>query len=116
MEIYFRTNKLEKNCNSYQNAVKVWGERSARRLVQRLNELRAAENLSVISHLPPARLHALEGDRLGTYAVDLVHPLRLVFRIDQEPLPHTQDGGVDRTQVTQIMILEVEDYHGKQKR
>lgn len=53
MEISFKTNKLAKYCNSYQNAVKMWGEPMAKKIVQRLNELRAANDLSVISHLPP---------------------------------------------------------------
>jgi putative killer suppression protein higA len=67
----------------------------------------------VISHLPPPRLHKLEGERSGEYAVDLVHPLRLIFKINQTPIPLLSDGGVDRSKVTKIMILEVEDYHGK---
>lgn len=116
MEISFKTNKLAKHCNSYQNAVKMWGEPMAKKIVQRLNELRAANDLSVISHLPPPRLHELIGKRDDEYAVDLVHPARLIFKVDQSPLPVLADGGVDRSKVTSIMIVEVEDYHGKQKR
>lgn len=116
MDIVFKTSKLEKNCNNYQAAVRAWGEPMARKLVQRLNEFRAADTLSVISHLPPPRLHKLDGRRGDEYAVDLVHPARLIFRIHQEPIPLCLDGGVDRSKVTSIMIVEVEDYHGKQKR
>lgn len=116
MESSFKTNKLAKHCNSYQNAVKMWGEPMAKKIIQRLNELRAANDLSVISHLPPPRLHELIGTRDDEYAVDLVHPARLIFKVDQSSLPMLADGGVDRSMITSIMILEVEDYHGKQKR
>ncbi|MFC2500431.1 hypothetical protein [Selenomonas noxia] len=116
MNIAFKTNKLEKTCNNHQAAIKTWGEQIARKIVQRLNEFRAADTLAVISHLPPPRLHKLKGKREGEYAVDLVQPVRLIFKVDQSPLPLLTDGGVDHSMVTSIMILEVEDYHGKQKR
>lgn len=115
MEITFKTNKLERCCNNYKVAVKSLGEQTAKKLIQRLNELRAADDLSMISHLPPPRLHSINGIRPGCFAVDLGHPMRLVFTIDQAPIPRAADGGIDHAHVVRIMILQVEDYHGKQK-
>lgn len=58
-----------------------------------------------------SRRHQLRGDRDEQYAVDLVHPCRLVFEPNHEPLPRRQDGGVDTDQVTAITIIDVIDYH-----
>ena len=57
------------------------------------------------------RLHPLSGDRAGQFAVTLVHPYRLVFRPNHNPVPLGNDGGIDARQVTLIMIMEVVDYH-----
>ena len=60
---------------------------------------------------PPERRHQLRRDRDEQYAVDLVHPYRLVFEPYHEPLPRRGDGGVDTDLVTAIRIVEVVDYH-----
>jgi len=59
-----------------------------------------------------ARCHPLRGNLKGLYAVDLIHPYRLLFKPDHEPLPLLNDGGLDITKVTQIIITELKiDYH-----
>ena len=50
-------------------------------------------------------------DRQGQLAVDLVHPKRLVFEPDHDPLPTNAAGGLDWSQVTAIVIVEIVDYH-----
>ncbi len=115
MEITFKTNKLQKCCNNESEGTKVWGERIARKVFRRLMELRAAQNLAQISHLPPPKLHSINGIRKGCFAVYTEHPHRLIFKPNHEPVPHLPDGGVDKANVTRILILEVEDYHGKRK-
>ena len=116
MDIYFNSEKLQKNCNSEKLSVKKWGPEMAKLIQQRLMELRAADCLSDISNLPPPRCHMLDGNRDGCFAVDLKDPFRLVFEPLHNPLPLKDDGGIDRTRVTSILILEVVNYHGKQKR
>ena len=59
----------------------------------------------------PERRHLLSSGRRGQYAVDLVHPYRLVFEPDHDPVPRTADGGIDIDRVTAITIMEVVDYH-----
>ena len=115
LNIDFRTKKLEKCCNDYKTAVKTWGNQYATKVYQRLNELRAAVALSDISYLPPAKCHELEGQRTDQFAVTTKEPARLIFRPDHEPIPKKPDGGIDKDLVTDIIILEVEDYHGKAK-
>ncbi len=71
----------------------------ARKLQQRLMELKAAESLADISNLPPPRCHELINDRAGQFSVDLLHPYRLLFIPADEPVPRREDGGIDLAQV-----------------
>ncbi len=112
VEIAFATKKLADACNQEKKGNQSWGVRNANRVRQRLAELRAASCLEEISHLPPPRRHPLHGDREGQFAVDLVHPFRLIFEPAHDPVPRKPDGGIDLAQVTSILVLEVEDYHG----
>ncbi len=113
MDIYFNYRKLQKACNSGKASIKEWGPQLAGKVRQRLAELKAANSLSDISHLPPPRLHGLIGGRKGQFAVDLQHPFRLVFAPVNDPVPLDCMGGIDKSRVTAILIIEVEDYHGK---
>lgn len=74
-------------------------------------ELQAADNLSDISHLPPARCHKLHGNRAGQYAVDLINPFRLIFTpmIKREECPENDE--IDQTRITAILIIDIIDYH-----
>jgi len=73
--------------------------------------LLSAASLADIPTVPPERCHAMKGDRKGQYAVNVVHPYRLVFEPDHDPVPRSADGGVDLAAVTAIVIIEVVDYH-----
>jgi proteic killer suppression protein len=110
VEIFFRTQKLEKTCNSEKVMKKDLGDQMAKKLQQRLFELKAADSLAEISHLPPPRLHELTGNRKGQYSIDLIHPFRLIFIVANE-LPAAGSGGIDRGQVTEIEIIAIEDTH-----
>jgi len=111
VEIYFSSNNIAKICNNHKEGIKVLGQICAAKLRQRLFELRAAANLAQISHLPPPRCHMLTGDRKNQFAVILHGGFRLVFQPLEDPLPYNEDGGIDRSKVTQILINEVGDYH-----
>lgn len=74
-------------------------------------ELQAADTLNVVSRLPPARCHELTGNRQGQFSVDLDHPYRLLFIPANDPLPEREDGGLDRSQVTEVEIIGIVDTH-----
>jgi toxin HigB-1 len=112
MEISFASRKLEKACNIEREGDRMWGTENARRVRQRFAELSAADTLAVVAKIPPARLHALKGNRKGQYAVDVKHPFRLIFELAHDPIPKKDDGGVDLQRITRIRVLSVEDYHG----
>ncbi len=77
----------------------------------RLATLKAAKTLEQVPTTPPDRRHQLQGTRDGQYAVDLVHPYRLIFKPNRDFLPRKDDGGIDAKKVSAITIVEVIDYH-----
>ena len=112
MEIVFCTEKLRKLCNSAADLQRKCGLQNAKRIQQRLSDLRAAASLADLSHIPPMRCHALIGDRAGQFAVDIDRTYRIVFEPADDPIPCMPDGGIDRKRITIIRILDVNvDYH-----
>ncbi|WPD23512.1 MAG: hypothetical protein SD837_02905 [Candidatus Electrothrix scaldis] len=111
MHIYFKKRKIEKICNESKIAIKELGEKRGKKLMQRMMELAAAAFLSDISIYPPARCHELSGDRKGQLSVDLGHPYRLIFIPADDPVPLKKDGGLDRTAISSIEIIEIADTH-----
>ncbi len=55
--------------------------------------------------------HELTAERKGTFAVDLIHPFRLIFKPSEKAELRKEDGGIDLEKVLSITILKVEDYH-----
>ena len=110
MNIAFRTRKLEKTFNSAGELQKAYGARMAKAIMNRLAVLKAARTLALVPTTAPDRRHQLRGDRDEQFAVDLVHPRRLVFE-PNHALPRKDDGGIDVDQVTAITIIDVIDYH-----
>jgi len=104
MEIYFKNKKTEKVFNDYNKLSQKHGARQAKKTIQRINELNAAESLHDINILRAPGLHSLSGKQKGFWAVNLVHPFRLII----EPL----DGDtVELKRVTKVKIIELIDYH-----
>ena len=112
MEIWFKNAGIQRTCSQKTVAQKRLGEKKAMKLQQRMMELKAAENLTDISRLPPARCHELKGNHAGELSVDLEHPFRLLFRPANEPIPKKADGGLDWEGVSAVEIIGVEDTHG----
>ena len=111
MEINFRTRRLGRIFGSERLLRREYGDLLARTIRRSLNVLESAENLTEVSTLPPFRRHLLSGDRAGQYAIDLVHPFRLIFEPNHDPIPLLEDGGIDTANITAVEIIEVVDYH-----
>ena len=116
MDIDFKTKELEKVCNKFAECKKKHGEKCAKIIFLRLVELRAAETMADVNHLPPTKLHSIDGIIKNSYSVHVEEPFRLVFEIGNKPIPRKTDGGVDETKVTFIIITLIGDYHGKRKK
>lgn len=111
MDIVFLDARDAAKFNSLKELSRSYGAENARRILRRLDDLRAAANLETMRTLP-GRCHELKHDRAGQLAIDVRHPYRLIFEPANEPVPRKADGGLDWVGVTSIRILEVEDYHG----
>lgn len=112
MEIHFKTRKLAKIYNDQKELRKELGKDQAEKVMMRLYFLRNAPALCHVPTKPPERLHLLHGNRRGQFAVDLIHPSRLLFVPNHDPLPLKPDGGVDKENVTAITIIAMpSDYH-----
>ena len=109
MEIYFKNQKLAKIFNSEKLLRKHYGD-LARKIMQRMDDLRQAENLAVVMKLP-GKHHALSGDRQGQFACSLGKNYRLIYEPADEPLPLDEQGVLILEKITIIEIIEVTDYH-----
>lgn len=111
MNIAYKSNKLKKMLDGAVAIKKNFGS-NARRVMQRMEDLESANNLQELCSIPQANCHPLSGNREGEWAVDISANHRLVFIIDHDPIPVTNDGSIDRIQVTDIEIIAAQqDYH-----
>lgn len=109
VDIEFKDAKLKDLCEDPKLAQKKLGKLVSGKLERRLSELAVAENLD---ELPPSgRLHLLNREFEGCYAIDLHGGCRLVIRPINDPLPRHPDGGIDRLRITVVRIEYIGDYH-----
>ena len=111
MDILFKERKFKKQCNQQAALLRAQGDRRAQLIRARLDALYGAICLEDLRNVP-GRLHELKGDRKGQLSLDLDHPYRLIFIPDHDPVPSTEDGGMDWGRVTAVKILGIEDTHG----
>lgn len=112
MEIEFKDKKKANLFGNRKKLVQCYGDRMADKIEQRLEDLASCAHLKMAFSLP-GRLHALCGDWAGHFAMDLVHPHRLVFRPANDPLPYLDEEQtqLDQKRIDIIRIVEVIDYH-----
>jgi plasmid maintenance system killer protein len=94
---------------------KQYGRDMAKKIMMRVNELRAA--VSLADFWPPMsgpeRCHELKGDLAGTFSIDLKQPYRLLFRPIEDDTPKDRSDEKARwTSITKIEIVAIEDTHG----
>jgi toxin HigB-1 len=108
MKITFENEDYKTLCEQSNVAQRKLGPKMAKKLRARLAELMAA---SSVVELCTGHPHPLKGDRAGQFALDLGKMHRLVFEPDHDPVPFKDDGGIDWSQVTQVCIVWIGDYH-----
>ena len=84
--IIFRTRKLERCFSQSKQAIKEFGDTVGRKYIQRINIIKSTKNIVDLKELPSLRFHALKGDRLGQYAINLTGFYRLIFTLEGETL------------------------------
>jgi proteic killer suppression protein len=104
MNIYFKSSKFEKELKDIHSASKSYGSDIARKIIQRLYEMQAANSLNDLNRLPPTRCHRLKGNKKLYLAVDLKQPHRLIF------IPLNSDGTVadlDKVSLSDIHNVKI---------
>lgn len=110
MKLSYKTKKLEKSLTTDKGLAKGYGT-LAKKVKMRMQQLKAADNLWAVSRLPALRLHPYKGDRKNLCSINIQENWRILFQIDQDPVPTLEDGGVDLKAITIIKIEAVEDPH-----
>ena len=98
MEITYKNNKIRKICTDIKVAEKTYGAQMAEKIDMRIGEISAADTVEMMIQFRICRCHPLTQNRKGQYAMDLVHPYRLVFE---------KNGN----EIQIANILEIVDYH-----
>ena len=98
MEIIYKSKKIQKICTVAKIAEKTYGIQMAEKIHQRIDEITAASSVEEMIKFHIGRCHALQQDRKGQFAVDLIHPYRLVFE---------KNGN----EIQIVKIIEIVDYH-----
>ena len=83
MEISFKNNKLEKSFTDDNLLSKTYGS-MAKKVKQRYEDLKLADNLFVISQYTAMRLHPYKGNS-GIWSVDIIKNWRILFTVNQDP-------------------------------
>lgn len=78
MQVKFRTSQLREAFERYQTGVRLWGEETARRYIQRVKILEAANSADDLFKIPPLKFHPLTGEGRGKYSVVLVGRSRMI--------------------------------------
>ena len=111
MQVRYKTTRLRKLFRSEAALIRRYGTRVAGLIQDRISVLENASNLSQVPTSPPERRHQETQNRDEQYAVDVHRQYRLVFEPDYGQMPRNADGGVNTDAVTDIVIIEVTDYH-----
>lgn len=98
MEVIYSNRSIEKVCTNASVAVKKHGREIADKIHQRIDEINAAETVEEMIQFRIGRCHQLRQNRKNQYAMDLVHPYRLVFE---------KKGN----EIQVANIIEIVDYH-----
>ena len=80
MQITYKNRKIEKVCTIACEAEKKYGDKMAKKIHQRIDEITAVDTIEEMIKFKIGRCHPLEGDRNGQYAMDLIHPQRLILK------------------------------------
>ncbi len=95
---FFLTVYFEKICTNARAAERSDGREMAEKIQMRIGEITAADTIEMMVQFRIGRCHPLTNNRKGQYAVDLVHPYRLVFE---------KHG----SEIQIAHIMEIADYH-----
>ena len=115
MDIIYDNKTVEKQCTDYTQAQKKLNKQVAEKLHSTINFIDNSTCLMDIKNMPMYRLHALKGDRKGSYAIDLGK--RLGYRLIIVPLDNSKNrwDTTDENKIFKstkiILALEVTNHY-----
>lgn len=98
LRVEFKDKAIKKVCEDASVAEKKYGRLMAAKIQLRIDQIRAADSVEMMIQCKIGRCHSLQGKRKDQYAVDLVHPQRLIFE---------KNG----SEIQIAYIIEIVDYH-----
>lgn len=98
MEIGYQNRSIEKVCTNASVAEKKYGSEMAEKIQMRIDQISAAPGIEYLIQYHIGRCHPLQQNRKNQFAMDLVHPMRLVF----------EKRGTD---IQIACIMEIVNYH-----
>lgn len=104
MLLHYSDNKSEKILTNERLIIRKYGK-LAEKIMNRLSELRAAGCLEDIPPVPPPRRHKLVGNMEGHWGIDISKNFRIIIE------PYGDFNIDDLSTITEITILQIEDYH-----
>lgn len=110
MDINVNNKKLRKILEDENKIRKKYGTKMAEKIMQRIDDMKSAENLEILMKLP-GNHHPLTGDRKGQFACNLVQPYRLIYRPANDTLPIDDNDNLIYSEITIVEIIEIVDYH-----
>ena len=101
IKITFRNEKERQFYESFEALQKSFGDRMAEKIIDRIGDLRDAENPQKLPR--SSRFHEHSGGRKGLFSLDLIHPYRLIVFPTCEYETYIE--------ITSVEIYEVTDPH-----
>lgn len=98
MKVEYKSRSIEKVCEDASVAERKYGREMAEKIQLRIDQIRAADSVEMMIQFKIGRCHPLHQNRKNQYAVDLVHPQRLIFE---------KKGN----EIQIANIIEIVDYH-----
>ena len=106
VNIFYCSRVVEKLCNKKSYREQKLGQKRARKLGARHDDLAAAKTLEDMRNLP-GRCHELKGNLQGILSLDLDGQYRMLFKVADDPCPTKKDGGIDWSNVTSVLIVKI---------
>ena len=78
MQVKFRSSELREAFERHAKGVGLWGETIARRYIQRVKILQAANSVDDLFKIPPLKFHPLAGDGKGKHSLVLAGRSRMI--------------------------------------
>lgn len=103
MDILFASKQWERLCHDQAVAVRALGAQGARKLQSRLDDLRAAADLSYAALLP-GHFQALDGTRSGCYSIQLIDGHQLVVT---PVMGRKRKRAVDKLDLSSVMSIRI---------